>query len=378
MNMLKRFVTGLGNQTAPFGFSPEDPNAGYKAGLGYIGDIGANLLANNQGGVDPFANLGASLQQAKAGATDRNRQDFAARQMMEQAAENKRKREEEAAAREQRNQWLRSISDPQMRATLEANPQLIEEYVMATNPAFQKPEKPTFMEVNGKIVNPMTGEVVFDGGGSNPDGILGQVADRQAAAEAMGLSPDDPAYQAYVLTGKMPREDQAPLTATDKKAILEADDAVLANTAVIDQLSSVITPDASGKSLNDRAGSGMFAGVQSFAARNDPTGIFDDTTGQATTELQNIILNQALSSLKSIFGAAPTEGERKILVDLQASIDKTPQERKPIIERAIRMAKARLEFNKQRADGLRGGSYYKSGGGPATTADGITIELVEE
>jgi len=197
-------------------------------------------------------------------------------------------------------------------------------------------------------------------------------------AEAMGLSPDDPAYQAYVLTGKMPREDQAPLTATDKKAILEANDAVLANTAVIEQLTSVITPDASGKSLNDRAGYGIIAGAQSFAARNDPTGLFDDATGQATTELQNIVLGQALSSLKSIFGAAPTEGVRKILVDLQASIDKTPDERKSIIERAIHMAKARLKFNQDRAAMLRGGSYYKSGGGPATTADGITIELVEE
>lgn len=377
MNMLKRFVSGLGQQTAPFGFSLDDPEAGYKAGLGYIGDIGANLLANNQGGVDPFVNLGASLQQAKAGAVDRNRQEFDVRQLMEQAAENKRKRDEEAAAREQRNQWLKSISDENTRTMLEANPQLIDEYVMATNPVFQKPEEPKRYSVGGALVD-ADGNIIYQGENTDSNGILNQIQERQMGAEAMGLSPDDPAYQAYVLTGKMPREDQAPLTATDKKAILEADDAVLANTAVIEQLTSVITPDASGKSLNDRAGSGMFAGAQSFAARNDPTGLFDDATGQATTELQNIVLGQALSSLKSIFGAAPTEGERKILVDLQASIDKTPAERKSIIDRAILMAKARLNFNQDRAAMLRGGSYYKSGGGPATTADGITIELVEE
>ena len=296
---------------------------------------------------------------------------------MEQAAENKRKRDEEAAAREQRNQWLKSISDENTRTMLEANPQLIDEYVMATNPVFQKPEEPKRYSVGGALVD-ADGNIIYQGENTDSNGILNQIQDRQMGAEAMGLSPDDPAYQAYVLTGKMPREDQAPLTATDKKAILEADDAVLANTAVIEQLTSVITPDASGKSLNDRAGSGMFAGAQSFAARNDPTGLFDDATGQATTELQNIVLGQALSSLKSIFGAAPTEGERKILVDLQASIDKTPAERKSIIDRAILMAKARLKFNQDRAAMLRGGSYYKSGGGPATTADGITIELVEE
>jgi hypothetical protein len=66
------------------------------------------------------------------------------------------------------------------------------------------------------------------------------------------------------------------------------------------------------------------------------------------------------------------------LVDLQASIDKTPDERRPIIERAIRMAKARLKFNEERAARLRGGSYYKENGGPARSADGITIELIEE
>ena len=377
MNLIKKFVSGLGQQTAPFGFSLDDPEAGYKAGLGYIGDIGANLLANNQGGVDPFVNLGASLQQAKAGAVDRNRQEFDVRQLMEQAAENKRKRDEEAAAREQRNQWLKSISDENTRTMLEANPQLIDEYVMATNPVFQKPEEPKRYSVGGALVD-ADGNIIYQGENTDSNGILNQIQERQMGAEAMGLSPDYPAYQAYVLTGKMPREDQAPITPTDKKAILDADDAVLANTAVIEQLTSVITPDASGKSLNDRAGFGMFAGAQSFAARNDPTGLFDDATGQATTELQNIVLGQALSSLKSIFGAAPTEGERKILVDLQASIDKTPAERKSIIDRAIRMAKARLKFNQDRAAMLRGGSYYKSGGGPATTADGITIELVEE
>ena len=192
-------------------------------------------------------------------------------------------------------------------------------------------------------------------------GFAAQVNDRKSAAVQMGLSPDDPAYQSYVLTGKMPREDQAPLTATDKKAILEADEAVQANEQTIELLTSVIKPDQSGKTLNDRAGSGSTAGLQALFARNDPTGFFNDQKGEATTELQNIILTQALGSLKSIFGGNPTEGERAILTDLQASVDKTPNERKPIIDRAIAAANRRLAFNQQRADSLRGGTYYKAG-----------------
>ena len=192
--------------------------------------------------------------------------------------------------------------------------------------------------------------------------------ERKVAAEQLGLTPQDPAYQAFVLTGKMLHEDQAPLTATDKQAILAADETVMATQNSIDMLES-INKGNPGETLNDRAGSGMFAGTQAFLARNDPTGFFNDQKGEATTELNNVVLGQALSSLKATFGAAPTEGERKILVELQASVDKTPRERKLIMDRALELARVRLTFNQQRAAELRGGTYYKPGTGlPANQA----------
>lgn len=199
-------------------------------------------------------------------------------------------------------------------------------------------------------------------------GELSDYEQRAQAAQSFGLSPDDPGYQSFILTGKMPREDAQPLTATDKKAILEADEMVQANQTAVDMLSSVLTPDETGKSLNDKAGYGFGADTQSWLARNDPTGLLDDEKGQATTELSNVVLNQALSTLKSTFGAAPTEGERKILVDLQASVDKTPKEREAILKRAIDLANRRLAFNKQRADELRGGTFYRQGGGSGTAS----------
>jgi hypothetical protein len=118
------------------------------------------------------------------------------------------------------------------------------------------------------------------------------------------------------------------------------------------------------------------AGTQSWMARNDPTGFFNDDKGQATTELENVVLGQALSSLKSIFGAAPTEGERKILVDLQASIDKTPAERKLIIARAKALAEKRLQFNQERAQSLRNEDFYRPGT-PAASGGGYRIIGVE-
>ena len=122
-----------------------------------------------------------------------------------------------------------------------------------------------------------------------------------------------------------------------------------------------ISKTACCKSAAARAGSGATARTQSWLARNDPTGFFDDQKGQATTELENVVLGQALANLKAIFGAAPTEGERKILVDLQASVDKTPQERKLIIERAKTLASRRMEFNQERANALRSNEFYKPG-----------------
>jgi len=217
---------------------------------------------------------------------------------------------------------------------------------------------------DGRLYDPARREWITAPGGNT------DASQRAASAAEFGLSPDDPAYRSYVLTGKMPREDAQPLTATDKKAVLEADEMVQANDSTIQLLQSVLSPGESGQSLNDRAGYGVTAGAQSWLARNDPTGLFDDEKGQATTELQNVVLNQALANLKATFGAAPTEGERKILVDLQASIDKTPAERKIIVERAITAAQRRMEFNQQRADELRGGQFYKPGGGRSATGKG--------
>lgn len=161
------------------------------------------------------------------------------------------------------------------------------------------------------------------------------------------------------------------LTSVDKNAILEADDQVQMGKNAIDMLNQAL-------SINDKAGSGYLAGAQAFAARNDPTGFFDDEKGAATTDFNNIVLGQALSSMKAIFGGNPTEGERAVLLQLQGAADKTPVERKAILERGIKLAQRRVAFNTERAAQLRSGDYF---GGASTVepqqqsypgADGVT------
>jgi len=175
----------------------------------------------------------------------------------------------------------------------------------------------------------------------------------------------------------MPREDQAPLTATDKKAILDADEAILTNKTVIGNLEEA-------KKLSPQTYAGAGSGVRTWIGNNLPDGLVLDALSSpekagATANYENLVLGQALNSLKSIFGAAPTEGERKILVDLQASVGKPDNVRQAILDRAIGLANNRLKFNEQRAGELRGGTYYKSQGGQSASSaaparGGITRE----
>lgn len=379
MSWFNQFVSNLGAQNAPFGFdaqpvvgAPSQDDPAYRSGMQMLGNIGMGMLASGE--RNPMRALGRSYLVAQNNAQEQNRNQFLAAEMLQAAEDKKKERARAEEERAKKNAWLKGISDPRQRAMLEAYPELVDNYIQATDPVFQQPEEPKLYNVGGALVD-ANGQVVYQGQGDS--NVSAQVSERQAAAAQLGLDPNDPAYKSYILTGKMPREDQAPLTATDKKAILEADEAVQANTQAIDLLNSAISGKP-GQTLNDKAGYGWNAGAQAWLARNDPTGFFDDTKGQNTTDLNNIVINQALGSLKSIFGGNPTEGERAILLDLQASIDKTPKERESIIKRAIAAATRRLEFNKQRAAELRGQTYYKpgGGGGAVTTPDGITIEEV--
>lgn len=195
------------------------------------------------------------------------------------------------------------------------------------------------------------------------------VEQRKQAAVANGLDPSSPGFQSFVLTGKMPREDAQPLTATDKKAILEADEMVLSNQAAIDSLGRA-------KSLSKEAFAGPMAGKIGYAASflGDSSDL--GRSGSKTLQLENEITSNALSQLKAIFGGAPTEGERKILLDIQGSASKPDNVRQEIYNRAIALANKRLDFNRKRADELRGGQFYKPQGSmsraPVAQSQGIT------
>lgn len=155
-----------------------------------------------------------------------------------------------------------------------------------------------------------------------------------------------------------PKKGAAGLSATAQKELFEADDAVQNGMGAISSLNKAME-------LNNKAYSGVGASARATLRSNLPGG---SDAADATIAMENIIKDQALTSMKSIFGGNPTEGERAILLDLQASASKTPKQREEILTRATQAAQRRLDFNKQKADSLRGGSYMSEGGAPQVQA----------
>lgn len=158
---------------------------------------------------------------------------------------------------------------------------------------------------------------------------------------------------------------QKPLSATAQKELFEADDVSNSAKSAIDILKSIITPDPkTGKSQNDIAFEGGTADLRRIGMSFVP-GQYPGEN--ASVDMQNKVTGQALEQLRAVFGGMPTEGERKILLELQGSINQKTPQRKAIFNRAIALAERRLAINQDKAKRLREGTYF--GQGVATNQD---------
>lgn len=152
---------------------------------------------------------------------------------------------------------------------------------------------------------------------------------------------------------------RAPMNPTTQKELFEAEDAATAGTYVMSALDRAMQ-------LNDAAFDGPTADI-----RGDTMAVFGDAGGQATAEMKNITTELALTQLKTIFGAAPTEGERQILVQLQGSVNQPRAVRAAIFKRAKEMAKRRIADNKGKAEALRSGDYFQPGYAPGSATGSV-------
>lgn len=199
------------------------------------------------------------------------------------------------------------------------------------------------------FINPANTPSAPSGYRWNPDGTQSYVPG----------GPNDPATRSSVV----------PMNSTIQKELFEADDAIKAGSEVISGLDRALQ-------LNDTAYDGPFADQRSAASA-----LFGDQGGIATQELKNVVTAQALESLKAVFGGMPTEGERKILLEIQGSVDQPKPVREAIYTRARAAAERRIAENQAKADALRSGQYFDSGyavrpsKAPNTTSSGLSWSI---
>ena len=190
------------------------------------------------------------------------------------------------------------------------------------------------------------------------DGLDAKARQRMQMAVEYGLDPNSEEGKRFVLTGTLPAADKG-VTAGDRQAIRESDDVVMQGEATLGLLGQAM-------SLSPQANQGFLSGTRAWLGANLPDNAFPDfmsspDSGKATIEYDNIIKDQALGQLKAIFGAAPTEGERAILLEIQGSSNQPRDVRENILRRAQAAVKRRVDFNSARAEDLRSGNYYKTG-----------------
>lgn len=174
------------------------------------------------------------------------------------------------------------------------------------------------------------------------------------------------------------------LSPTAQKELFEADESIQAGNNVMTLLSEA--EKINNRRLDPKTGKWVVADEAKADAYSGPTADLRVLASRvlpgkyegadAATSLDNIVRGQALESLKSIFGGMPTEGERKILIELQASLEKTPEQRADILKRAREAAQRRLQFNAKKAKSLREGTYFKESMTDPAGDDGWSIEVV--
>jgi hypothetical protein len=131
----------------------------------------------------------------------------------------------------------------------------------------------------------------------------------------------------------------------DDKAVLEADKNVQAGQNAMTALQKALD-------LNDKTYSGPAASTRGYWGSQ-----LGFERGTNTEILTNTVTNQALENLRATFGGNPTEGERKILLDVQGAASQAPEVRKQIYQNALQAAQQRVAFNNKLAADMRSGNF---------------------
>jgi hypothetical protein len=161
-----------------------------------------------------------------------------------------------------------------------------------------------------------------------------------------GFKPGTPEYAGEV--NKIVQSGKH-LSSTQEKELFEQEDVLNSSKSALLNLDKALalSPKAyEGGAAELRMGIGTYIpGVKSSEAQ------------VASSEFNSIMGEQMLSQLKAIFGGNPTEGERKVLAQLQGSLGMSHAARAPIIRNAMAAVRRRLKAAEDRIKGIKSGAY---------------------
>jgi hypothetical protein len=253
---------------------------------------------------------------------------------------------QEAEQTNMTKEWLRQRGRDDLIPLVDAG-----QGMFALQQATQTPESNLTADMqNYQFAQENPGFAAFIGGGNTakPPAIETRFNTETGQEERVQWNPQTGTWDAFggvkAQTGR-----DAPMNSTIQKELFEADEAVQAGQAVLQGLDRALE-------LNPQAYDGPFADQRSYGAS-----LFGEQGGIATQELKNVVTAQALESLKAVFGGMPTEGERKILLEIQGSVDQPKPVREAIYKRARAAAERRIAENARKAAALRSGQYFEGG-----------------
>jgi hypothetical protein len=192
------------------------------------------------------------------------------------------------------------------------------------------------------------GRPSLDGGGSKE---INDIKAREAYVVQQGGDPKTPESQAFIKFAQpLKSEGGIKFTDTDKKQIIEADASYNDARALNGTFDKALE-------LNRKAYSGPLAGV-----RGDAAAAIGLDAGKATQELSSVLKASALELAQKMKGAL-SDNDIKFLNSIGGDLSNDPQVRENIILRLQAINQKGAAFYKMQGEQLRGGGYFKQGGG---------------
>ena len=169
---------------------------------------------------------------------------------------------------------------------------------------------------------------------------------------AAGIQPGTP----EAAKALFPRTD-TPISATDKKAIFEAEDAQ-------PQLAGTLDALRRAKDINSQIFQGYGASTRAWLGTKlpdmmVPDFVADPKTAKLTEEWQKTMGPEALQTMASTLKGATTDFELRQFIEMLADPSTTADTRGKIIDRMIALSEKKQKLNDARIQDLRGGNYFK-------------------